>query len=180
LELSGKDADSSDQGWPPLPALAETDDLELLKIRYQAVVDEVARLRKKVAEGEERETLEGWQRLRETQANEYLLNQAIHQARVDVAKASLERSYKAAEFVRNAAAAIVTLIRVFLEYLSPPVRMPGWDLCRRVGFWRLYSWLSQSFFRQPLWPSCSVPENLARQFQRRSCPIIRTGVSTRS
>jgi hypothetical protein len=109
LDPNHTDADLSDQGWPPLPKFTETDQLELLKIRYQAVVDEVTRLRKEVAEADQREISEGWQRGRETQANEYLLDQAIHQARIEVAKASLERSYKAAEFVRNAAAAIVTL-----------------------------------------------------------------------
>jgi hypothetical protein len=75
----------------------------------QELVDEVSRLRQASARPEDPETAERWERERAAWAAEYADSRAIHQARIDIAKETVARAHSAAEFVRNAAASIVTL-----------------------------------------------------------------------
>ncbi len=76
---------------------------------YEALVDEVSRLRQRLAQAQDPETAERWERERAAWAAEYADNQAIHQARIDIAKETVARAHSAADFIRNAAASIVTL-----------------------------------------------------------------------
>ncbi len=76
---------------------------------YQALVDEVRQLRQRLAQAQDTETVERWERERAAWAAEYTDSQAIHQARIDIAKDTVARAHSAAEFIRNAAASIVTL-----------------------------------------------------------------------
>jgi hypothetical protein len=80
--------------WPDPPE-AEAEDEEFLKLLYQAKLEE---------ESARRQT----EYTNEAEA-EAALNKAVHDARLEVAKAAIDRGQSGAEFVRNAAAAIVTL-----------------------------------------------------------------------
>ncbi len=94
--------------WPDPPSPSTVKD-ELEKARYQAELDD------ELAEHRAEEAFDAADAqlrrdLRKTaQAAEDALNQAVHNARLEVAKAEIDRGLGGAEFVRNAAAAIVTL-----------------------------------------------------------------------
>jgi hypothetical protein len=79
----------------PDPPSGQAADPEFLKLLYQAQLHDEASRRsaEQVAELEA----------------EAALNLAVHNARLDVAKAAIDRGRSGAEFVRNAAAGIVTL-----------------------------------------------------------------------
>lgn len=94
--------------WPDPPSPSTGKD-ELEKARYQAQLDdELAEHRADDASDAADAQLR--RDLRKTaQEAEDALNQAVHDARLEVAKAAIDRGLGGAEFVRNAAAAIVTL-----------------------------------------------------------------------
>jgi hypothetical protein len=79
----------------PDPPPGQAADLDFLKLLYQAQLEDEA----------SRRAAEQTSEL----AVEAALNQAVHNARLDVAKAAIDRGHRGAEFVRNAAAGIVTL-----------------------------------------------------------------------
>jgi hypothetical protein len=82
---------------PDPPSQASNVD-DFLKIRYQAAVDAALA---EAAHSDE---------LRKAQFDaEHALAKSVHDARLEVAKAAIDRGHRGAEFVRNAAAAIVTL-----------------------------------------------------------------------
>ncbi|HEX8860432.1 MAG TPA: hypothetical protein VGC06_15350 [Actinomycetes bacterium] len=102
--------------WPPIPDKRAAQDIDLLKIRYQGEVDEAkAQLRDQAAaEGrnvDEDWELEkyNWEQEKAAMAAEYALQKSIHDARIEIAKGSIERAHKGAEFIRNAASAIATV-----------------------------------------------------------------------
>jgi hypothetical protein len=76
---------------------------------YEELLHEVARLRQIAANAQDSEAIERWERERAAWSAEYADSQLVHQARIEVAKETVARAYSAADFVRNAAASIVTL-----------------------------------------------------------------------
>jgi len=110
--------------WPALPRTDpanDTRELELLKVLYEGQISEyAAQLRDVVTE---RVAVEGrtwerekdqWTRAEASQAAEEALYKAVHDARIELAKTAIERGRAGAEFVRNAAAGIVTLYTAIL------------------------------------------------------------------
>jgi len=102
--------------WPSIPDGDDSKRTEFEKILYEGKVgDAAAQLRDKAsAEGrsvsEEWELRRyGWELDKAEKAAEYALQKSIHDARVAIATASIDRGYKAAEFVRNVASAIATV-----------------------------------------------------------------------
>jgi hypothetical protein len=94
-------------GWPDPPA--DHRQGAFWQARYQAELDaEQAERREQAAELAADAQLRR-DRQRSEQAAEDALNKSVHDARLDVAKTAIERGRGGAEFVRNAAAAIVTL-----------------------------------------------------------------------
>jgi hypothetical protein len=75
----------------------------------QASGDQAHRQRYLAPRAQDPETAERWERERAAWAAEYADSHAVHQARIDIAKDAVARAHSAAEFIRNAAAAIVTL-----------------------------------------------------------------------
>jgi hypothetical protein len=110
--------------WPALPrddADADERELDLLKVLYASqVADYAARLRDGVAdavrsyEHEWEREKDQWERAQASQAAEEALYKAVHDARIELAKSAIERGRAGAEFVRNAAAGIVTLYTAIL------------------------------------------------------------------
>jgi hypothetical protein len=80
--------------WPE-PPTGYAEDRDFLKVLYEAKVEEESARRQ--AEHESEGDLE------------VALSKSVHDARLEVAKTAIDRGHKGAEFVRNAAAAIVTL-----------------------------------------------------------------------
>ena len=95
-------------GWPDPPSSSNAPS-EFEKARYQAELDDLlARHREEAAQDAADAQLRRDLR-KSTQEAEDALNKSVHDARVEVAKAAIDRGTGGAEFVRNAAAAIVTL-----------------------------------------------------------------------
>jgi hypothetical protein len=91
-----------------LPEPPPYDD-ELRRAHYQARLDDALAVRAFERSEQAAERERDWQRVKVTLDSEQALRQSVHQARVDVAKDAVSRSRTAAEFVRNAAAALITL-----------------------------------------------------------------------
>lgn len=91
---------------PPSPSAVKN---ELEKARYQAQLDDrLAEHRgRELADAADAQLRRDLQKC--AQETEDALNKAVHDARLEVAKAAIDRGLSGAEFVRNAAAAIVTL-----------------------------------------------------------------------
>lgn len=97
-------------GWPDPPKVGSGgDELELAKILYEAQVTAHADRLREEAERAAREHQDELERRRAAWAAEYALEKSVHDARLEVARGSIERSRAGAEFVRNAAAGIVGL-----------------------------------------------------------------------
>ena len=92
-------------GWPPPPGTGP----DLKQAWFEAQLnDELAIRREQAAEvaadAQLRRDLQ-----KAAQDEEAALNKSVHDARIEIAKAAIDRGLGGAEFVRNAAAAIVTL-----------------------------------------------------------------------
>lgn len=94
--------------FPEVPAGAPNE-AELVRIRYQAQLDaELAEVADRRA-AQVRQQEQDFEREKIETAADDALYTAVHDARLELAKGAIERSRSAAEFVRNAAAAVVTL-----------------------------------------------------------------------
>ena len=102
--------------WPPIPSDESSEKVEFEKILYEGKVGDAAAQRRDKASAEGRNVSEEWERRKygweldkAERAAEYALQKSIHDARVTIAANSIDRGYKAAEFVRNVASAIATV-----------------------------------------------------------------------
>lgn len=94
--------------WPDPPNLPAIED-DLATARYQAELDDALAV-DRAEEAQDAADSQLHRDLRKSaQGAEDALNKAVHDARLEVAKAAIDRGLSGAEFVRNAAAAIVTL-----------------------------------------------------------------------
>jgi hypothetical protein len=95
--------------WPSIPSGRENDVVEYNKILYKGQVDEELARRQDAATAASKEAERDAERQKAAWDAEYALRKTVHDTRLEVAKAAIERGRAGAEFVRNAAAAIVTL-----------------------------------------------------------------------
>jgi hypothetical protein len=102
--------------WPPIPDGDPSARIEFEKILYQGQVGEAAAQLRDKANAAGRDIAEDWELEKhnwelDTAATtaEYALQKSIHDARVEIAKDSIDRARKGAEFIRNAASAIATV-----------------------------------------------------------------------
>lgn len=93
----------------PAPPPGHEDDPELRKILLQAEADAELARRREAAEQAAAEAALGRELQKSAQATEDELAKAVHAARLEIGKTAIDRGIGAAEFIRNAAAAIVTL-----------------------------------------------------------------------
>lgn len=101
---------------PPSPPSLIKDELEraryrveLKKARYQAELDDELAVHRADETSDAADDQLRRDLLKSAQEAEQTLNKAVHDARLAVAQAAIDRGLSGAEFVRNAAAAIVTL-----------------------------------------------------------------------
>jgi hypothetical protein len=98
------------EGWTDPPSKYEKKDfVDQMKALYQAELDAIAARTQAEVDREAKEEDEDWQLRKADWDSEIALYKAIHDARVEVAKGAIARGQAGAEFVRNAAASIVTL-----------------------------------------------------------------------
>jgi hypothetical protein len=95
--------------WPSIPSGRENDVVEYNKILYKGQVEEELARRQDAATAASKEAERDAERQKAAWDAEYALRKTVHDTRLEVAKAAIERGRAGAEFVRNAAAAIVTL-----------------------------------------------------------------------
>jgi hypothetical protein len=93
----------------PQPPAGHADDVEFAKIAFKGEVDEQLAQSREAAEAAAATAAQTAAIQLLSYTSEAELNKSIHDARLEVAKAAIERGQSGAEFVRNAAAAIVTL-----------------------------------------------------------------------
>lgn len=94
-----------DPGWPSPPGNQHEYGLAL----YQAQLQDHAAYRAHARSEKTAERERDWLRIKSRLDAEELLRHDIHQARVELAKESVERGRRGAEFVRAAASALVTI-----------------------------------------------------------------------
>jgi hypothetical protein len=95
-------------GWPDPPSGSDGSS-EFEKARYQAELDDELALRREEAANDAADAQLRRDLQKTAQDAEDALGKSVHDARLEVAKAAIDRGIGGAEFVRNAAAAIVTL-----------------------------------------------------------------------
>jgi hypothetical protein len=93
--------------WPNLPS--SDDQAALKKARYQAQLDNELASRRELAAEAAADAQLRRDLQKSAQDAEVALNQSVHDARINIAQTAIERGLSGAEFVRNAAAGIVTL-----------------------------------------------------------------------
>jgi hypothetical protein len=165
--------------WPAIPSDDPSTKVEFNKILYQGQVDEAAAQLRDHASAQGRDIAEDWELERynwelekAARQAEYALQKSIHDARVDISRGSLERAYKGAEFLRNAAAAIATVYTGIAglsfatkDGLRLPARgiVPGLFLGLALVFSTAYvAWLG----RPPAVPA-PVPHSSPAEYQER-------------
>jgi len=99
---------------PPDPPAANTKKAELEKILFSGQVEAEVAERAWEASERTRNDADTLTRDAAAWAAEYALEKSIHDARIEVAKGSIDRSHAGAEFIRNAAAGIATIYAAVL------------------------------------------------------------------
>jgi formate-dependent nitrite reductase membrane component NrfD len=89
---------------PPPPG-----DDELRRAQYQALLDDALAARAHQRSERAAEKERDWQRVKITLDSEQTLRHDVHLARVETVKAAISRTRSAADFVRNASTALITL-----------------------------------------------------------------------
>ncbi len=101
--------------WPPFPDIAPNDPrIEFKKILYQAQTEAVAARYQAIQDAAKTQAAADTETSQAAWSNEYVLDQAVHSAYLDVAKAAIDRAQARAQFIQTAGAAVSTAYAAIL------------------------------------------------------------------